>query len=320
MQKEEYTRDDANVKHIDVLSIGEILVDLISDAEGGSLIEARTFTMYPGGQAANVALNISRLGGSVSLIARVGDDAFGSFLCHHLFTAGVGTNYIRTTSGIPTTLVTVSRNNATPDFVVYRGADAQMVPDDMPHSLLAHTALVHTSAFALSREPTRSTVINFVAQAYEAGCLVSFDPNYHPRLWEENVDPLSIFAQIYPYVFLTKPSLDDCVRLFGVGHTPEAYAAQILALGAKNVVLTMGNAGVLLANDRSLVASEAVIAIGAGALDLCAADRAAVFVHQPDGTVICPWSLGLSGEFVAETLAPVRILRSQGHAAAASKR
>lgn len=55
--------------------------------------------------------------------------------------------------------------------------------------------------------------------------------------------------------------------------------------------------------NRSLVASEAVVAIGEGALGLCAADRAAVFVRQPDGTVICPWSLGLSADFVAQVLA-----------------
>lgn len=248
MQSEESMREGNNTRHIDVLSIGETLVDLISEAGEGSLIEARTFTMYSGGEATNVALNVSRLGGSAELVARVGDDSFGVFLRHHLVSAGVGTRYLRTTPRTPTTLVTVTRHQTTPDFAVYRGADAQMVPEDMPLALLPHTSLVHTSAFALSREPSRSTVVQFVAQAHAVGCLVSFDPNYHPRLWELNSDPLPVFAEIYPYVFVTKPSLDDCVRIFGVGHTPEAYAAKILALGVRNVVLTMGNAGVLLAN------------------------------------------------------------------------
>ncbi len=60
--------------------------------------------------------------------------------------------------------------------------------------------------------------------------------------------------------------------------------------------------------NRSLAASEAVVAIGEGAVGLCAADRAVVFVRQPDGTVICPWSLGLSADFIAEMLSHQREL------------
>ncbi|MDQ6659842.1 MAG: sugar kinase [Chloroflexota bacterium] len=235
-------------QRLEVLSIGETLIDLISDTEQGSLGEARSFHMYPGGQATNVALNVARLGASAALVARVGDDTFGSYLRHHLEASGVGTTYLHTTPQTPTTLVVVTRHSMTPDFVVYRGADAQMVPGDMPLSLLSRTSLVHTSAFALSREPSCSTVLDFVKRAHEDGCLISFDPNYHPRLWEMHNDPASVFARIGPYVSLAKPSLDDCIRLFGAGQTPESYAAHFLAWGAQQVVLTMGSAGVLLAN------------------------------------------------------------------------
>ncbi len=235
-------------QRLEVLSIGETLIDLISDTEQGSLGEARSFRMYPGGQATNVALNLARLGASAILVARVGDDPFGSYLRQHLEIAGVGTAYLHTTPQKPTTLVVVTRQSATPDFAVYRGADAEMVPGDMPSSLLSRTSLVHTSAFALSREPSCSTVLDFVKRAHEAGCLISFDPNYHPRLWEMPDDPASIFARICPYVNLTKPSLDDCIRLFGADQTPETYATHFLAWGARQVVLTMGADGVLLAN------------------------------------------------------------------------
>ncbi len=231
-----------------VLSIGEALIDLISDREQGTLGEASSFHMYPGGQATNVALNVVRLGASAVLVARVGDDALGSYLRRYLEMAGVEVTYLHTTAKTPTTLVVVTRNSTTPDFAVYRGADAQMIPGDMPLSLLSRASLVHTSAFALSREPSCSTVLEFVKEAHKAGCLISFDPNYHPRLWEVPANPASIFARMCPYVSLMKPSLDDCTRLFGAGQTPEAYAERFLAWGVQQVVLTMGAAGVLLAN------------------------------------------------------------------------
>lgn len=236
------------MKHVDVLAIGEALVDLISDTEQGSLIDSRTFVMYPGGEAANVALNVARLGGSSAVVTRVGDDSFGIFLRHHLATAGVETAYVHATKYVPTTLVVVTRQTVTPDFSIYRGADAQMVADDMPYALLDETSLVHTSAFALSREPSCSTILSFVAKAHEAGCLISFDPNYHPRLWDVTEEPLTVFQKICPFVTIVKPSLDDCTRLFGVGMSPEEYAQRFLEMGVRQVVLTMGSSGVLLAN------------------------------------------------------------------------
>lgn len=238
---------------IDVLTIGETLIDLISETEQESLLEARSFRMYAGGQATNVALNVAALGGSAALVARVGDDNFGVFLRHHLVAAGVQTGCVHTTPHTPTTLVVVTRNRASPDFTVYRGADATMLPDDMPLSLLPQVTIVHTSAFALSREPSCSTILKFIEQAHASGTLVSFDPNYHERLWNLAENPLSVCARICPYVWLTKPSLDDCRRLFGPGLTPEAYAQKFLELGVRHVVLTMGQGGALLADASGIV-------------------------------------------------------------------
>src|SRR5712692_501844 len=261
--------DEEDVQQFDVLTIGETLIDFISEVEQASLVDSRRFIMFPGGQATNVALNVSRLGGASAIVACVGDDSLGIFLHHHLADAGVETAYLKKTPDKPTTLVVVTRHRATPEFVIYRGADAQLLPDDMPLSLLQTTSLVHTSAFALSREPSCSTVLDFVAQAHAAGCLISFDPNYHARLRQMDASPLLIFEKIYPSVFLTKPSLDDCIRIFGEGQSPESYAAHFLSWGAKEVVLTMGPAGVLHVNAEgasyySMHQVEVVDVTGAG--------------------------------------------------------
>lgn len=238
------------MRHLDVLSVGEALIDLISDKKQSSLLESRQFHMYPGGSVTNVAQNVSRLGGVAAVVARVGDDAFGQFLRHYLVAAGVETTYLHTTPRMPTTLVIVTRHTATPEFAVYRGADAQLFPDDMPITLLPSISLVHTSAFALSCEPARSTILRFITQAHTAGCLISFDPNYDAHIWEMNANPLPVFEKICPHVFLAKPSLDDCERIFGRGKSAEAYATHFLDLGVQQVVLTMGPSGVLLANAR----------------------------------------------------------------------
>ncbi len=65
------------------------MIDLISDAQQEFITEASRFSMYPGGEATNVALNISRLGGAAAVVASVGEDAFGVFIRQHLQAAGV---------------------------------------------------------------------------------------------------------------------------------------------------------------------------------------------------------------------------------------
>ncbi|HTK09542.1 MAG TPA: PfkB family carbohydrate kinase [Ktedonobacteraceae bacterium] len=234
------------MKHIDVLSIGEALIDFISDDQQDSLVGAQHFTMYPGGSVANVAFNVARLGGSAALAACVGKDALGAFLRQRLQLAGVITEHLHTTPHASTTLAVIARNDATPDFAVYRGADINLTSSHLPLSLLSAISLVHTSAFALSREPLCSTILEFVARAHAAHCMITFDPNYHPRIWGLPVEPEDIFARLCPFVTVVKPSLDDCVRLFGAGQTPEVYAARFLDWGAQKVVLTMGADGVLL--------------------------------------------------------------------------
>ncbi len=238
------------MQHIDVLSIGEAMIDFISDTEQASLSEQHSFSMHPGGEAMNVATNVARLGGSTALVARVGSDAFGIFVLRQLEAAGVDTSYVYATPAAPTTLSVVTRHTTKPDFIIYRGADALLQPGDLPTAVLPNVSLVHTSTFAISREPSHSTILAFMKQAHEAGCLLSFDPNYHPSIWDIDEQPLSVFKHIYPHIFVTKPSFDDCARLFGEGKSPEAYAAYFLEMGAKYVILTMGAHGTLLAEEH----------------------------------------------------------------------
>jgi putative nucleotidyltransferase with HDIG domain/PAS domain S-box-containing protein len=48
--------------------------------------------------------------------------------------------------------------------------------------------------------------------------------------------------------------------------------------------------------------AQVVKIIGEAALSLGGADRAAVYLRRPDGTIICPWSHGLSEGYVAQVL------------------
>jgi hypothetical protein len=63
-----------------VVSLGELLVDMVSEAPDASLQEAPRFLKAPGGAPANVAVGLARLGASASFVGQVGDDPFGEWL------------------------------------------------------------------------------------------------------------------------------------------------------------------------------------------------------------------------------------------------
>ena len=63
--------------------VGEALVDLVGHR--GS----RTLTAHPGGSPANVALGLARLGDDVTLMTRLGREAFGETIAAHLRASGV---------------------------------------------------------------------------------------------------------------------------------------------------------------------------------------------------------------------------------------
>ena len=231
----------------DLIAVGEVLVDLLSVQMVPSLDRAERFRRFLGGQVANTAWNVNLLGGRAAVVGCVGADGFGRFLRRELERVGVETRYLHEVPGALTTLSFIVRHTATPDFLIYRGADALLSPAQIPVQAIGQARALHASAFGLSREPARSAILHALRVAREAGCLVSLDPNYHPTIWDETVPAPEVLRQACRYVDLVKPSLDDCRRLFGPKADPDACVSRFLEWGASTVVLTMGREGALLA-------------------------------------------------------------------------
>lgn len=238
---------------LDVLSVGELLIDFISMEMASSLRDTAEFRRYQGGSPANIALNVAKLGMSSALITKVGIGSFGQFCKLELSRFGVLTDYLVMDHHVHTTMVFVSRTTGTPDFEVARQGDALLRPEEISREAVTRARLIHTSAFALSREPCRSAVQHALEMAKSEGKLVSLDPNYHPDIWPNVFEARAVLRELFPLVDVTKPSLDDAERLFGPGRTPEEYVEMFVATGAKTVVLTSGAGDILLHQNGEIV-------------------------------------------------------------------
>lgn len=236
----------------DFLAIGESLIDIISNEIVESLEDANSFKRFIGGQATNLTMNISRLGKRTALATCIGDDGFGKYIQEQLTQSQVDTTFVQVTTSAPTTISIISRSKGTPDFLTLRGADGFIASSPALLEAVANSRIVHTSAFALSRKPTRTTIFDALEIAHNNNNLISLDPNYHPYNWSDISRFVDILKEVYQFVDITKPSLDDCERIFGSGKEPLEYGEQFIEWGADSVVLTMGPEGVLvLSSDGS---------------------------------------------------------------------
>ena len=228
------------------LLLGEAVVDLISTEIVPSLKNANSFRKFAGGEVSNLAMNLSRLGFSAALGACVGNDGFGNFLHDQIAQAGVNLDLLQTTMEAPTTIIPVTQHTGTPDFSIYRGADRHLTLTDQLLTAVDTCKAIHTSAFALSQDPCRSTILQILRIVREKGLLLSFDPNFHPSIWSDLQDHQAFLRDIFRQFTVTKPSLDDSTRIMGPGLEPVEYLERFLDLGPEIVALTMGNQGVLL--------------------------------------------------------------------------
>jgi len=234
---------------LDLLAIGELVVDMISVEEADSLSDVSTFRKYLGGSPANIATNVAKLGGNSAVVSKTGIGAFGTFLKMELRRAGVNTDYLVMDHLVHTTVIFVSRTTGTPDFEAFRSGDYRLEPKDVDEEAIGRARVVHASTFALSRQPCRSAIEKAFQLAQEQGKLISLDPNYSPKIWPDYKEAKQVLRQMLGYATITKPSLDDAIRLFGEGKSPEAYTQMFHEMGPRVVVLTMGAKGIILSEE-----------------------------------------------------------------------
>ncbi|KAF2311821.1 hypothetical protein GH714_026925 [Hevea brasiliensis] len=111
-----------------VVCFGEMLIDFVPTIGGISLAEAPAFKKAPGGAPANVAVCISRLGGSSAFIGKLGDDDFGYMLADILKQNNVNNSGVRFERSARTALAFVTlRADGEREFLFFRHPSADML-------------------------------------------------------------------------------------------------------------------------------------------------------------------------------------------------
>lgn len=225
-----------------VLAIGEALIDAVSTDFVTDLSMASQLELKPGGSPANFCRFLHQLGTTSQLVATVGKDGFAEIILRDLKQKQIDTGLIKISPNHRTSMIAVGKSKGTPDFIPYRDADLQIGRIDP--AWYTNADLIHTTAFALSKEPAQTTILTALQRARQAGKQLSVDWNYSEKIWGYDNNASLIFKAVLSFQPILKFSLDDASRFLGKEQTIES-AKDFLANSPATVsCLTCGSEGV----------------------------------------------------------------------------
>lgn len=218
---------------------GEALIDFTA-SEAGTL----AFLGHEGGSPLNTAVACARLGQPTGFLTQLSTDLFGERLMGFLQRNGVDTRFILRSSA-PSTLAFVERTPQTNRYAFYtRGsADATWAPDPLP-PLPAECRFLHFGSISLLQDPAATRIADLV-KAHRGQRTIVFDPNVRPSLISDMAAYRLRVAGWFALADLVKLS-DEDAELLAPGQPADALASQVLAAGARAVIVTRGGSGATL--------------------------------------------------------------------------
>jgi fructokinase len=244
----------AAARDLDVLCLGEALVDLLPDRRG-ALETCGRFEPCAGGAPANVATGLARLGLRVAFRGVVGDDPFGRLLARKLAAEGVECAF-RFTRERPTGLWFVAldergeRSFFSPNARF--SADKLLAAADVDRALLARARWLHVGSSAHVLPAGQDALRAAIAAARDLGMLVSFDPNVRVHLWDDLAPLRRLCAEVLPACTLAKLAVDE-IELCTGERDPERAAARLVETGIALACITLGEDGALVRRGPDLL-------------------------------------------------------------------
>lgn len=228
-----------------VVCFGEMLIDFVPTVGGVSLAEAPAFKKAPGGAPANVAVGVSRLGGSSAFVGKVGDDEFGKMLAEILKLNNVDNSGMRFDHKARTALAFVTlRADGEREFLFFRhpSADMLLTESELDKNLIQKAKIFHYGSISLIKEPCRSTHLAAMKIAKAAGSLLSYDPNLRLPLWPSEEAAKKEIMSIWELADVIKISEDEITFLTG-GDDPYSDEVVLQKLFHPNLKLLVVSEG-----------------------------------------------------------------------------
>ena len=228
-----------------VLTVGEILVEIVATTKGDGFREAQPLVgPFPSGAPAIFIDQIGRLGTPAAIISRVGDDDFGRLNLDRLIADGVDVSGIEVAKGEATGSAFVRyRPDGSRAFVynIAHSATGKLTLTPDAEALMESCDHMHVMGTALSAPGLSQVVREAVARITARGGTLSFDPNLRPEILDtpglrEALD--EVLAQTNLFL----PSGEE-IYLFTEADDEAAAVKELLDRGVGDIVIKRGDEG-----------------------------------------------------------------------------
>lgn len=280
---------------MEIAVIGSNMVDLITYVNRmpklGETLEAPSFEIGCGGKGANQAVAAAKLGASVIMVTKVGDDLFAENTIRNFQKYGIDTQYVtrveNTSSGVAPIFVDSSSQNR---ILIIKGANNSLSSDDIDH---ASEALKACKLIILQLEvplPTVYYAIDF-ANKYNIPVILNPAPA-DPQLDMDYVCKCDFFmpneTELEILTGLPVSNLDEI----------KSAANSLFLKGLKNLVVTLGDKGAIWLDGKNI---HHVKPYKVNAIDTSGAGDAFIgcFAHYLVKTKDILYSLGMASAFSA---------------------
>lgn len=220
--------------------LGNFVVDLIGKPveklpESGKLLVMETLQAHAGGNGANTAGALAKLGSRTAALGAIGDDLFGDFLTQQLIGWGVDCGGIQRLNGVASgvTFVAVDLSGER-SFLHHFGAGAHLRAETVTLPPCDH---FHLASFFVLPELDGAGAAELLSRARSLGASTSLDV-----AWDHSGQWLSRLAPALPWVDWMMPSKDEAAMLTGREELRD-MAQSLLDLGCGHVIIKCGVEG-----------------------------------------------------------------------------
>lgn len=222
-----------------ILSVGEILADMIGQKEDG----VTTFKAFCGGAPFNLAVNAKQSGAKVGFVGRVGNDVIGRFVLCEAQKAHLDRLDIQIDAERNTTIAFVTLTDGERDFAFNRHdtADFNIDFDDIDFESYENLEIVHLGSLMLSEQKGREFAEKIANKASELGAKLSFDMNFRKDIYKNFEDAKRAYAPFVECADIIKFSDDELTDYTGISDMDEA--AKSVLKKDKLLLVTLGKSG-----------------------------------------------------------------------------
>lgn len=236
----------------DIITVGEILVEVMTKKIGQSFLEAGDLIgPFASGAPAIFVDQAARMGASCGIISKVGDDDFGRLNVDRLKKDGVDVSQIKISAEYTTGTAFVTYfQDGSRQFIYHfkHSAAGHMLPGDVCIDYLDGCKYFHVMGCSITAtEGMRETVLTAARAAKAKGAKISFDPNLRPELLEtEKVK--TVFDEMLGMTDILMSGKSELIALLGMTNM-EATLRALQNKGIRTIVLKDGARGVEVFRD-----------------------------------------------------------------------